>query len=86
MRVAAMKKEKEAAKRQKAAEGRDKIRKVKLITAVADIYSSALNLTIPKLHEQLEVLQFHVVPDIKANNHYPHKADKQKALEDAFNR
>lgn len=84
VRVAAMKKQKEIAKQQKQADGLRKLLQVKLINCVADIYSKQWNLTIPKIHEQLDVLRLRGVPDIKANSHCSRKIDKQLALEEAF--
>lgn len=56
------------------------------ITCVADIYSLEWKLTIPKLHQQLELLRMRGVPDIRPNSNYRNKAEKQKGLEEAFKR
>lgn len=84
VQVAAMKKQREDAKRQKIADDRARILRVKLITCAEDIYDTQAALTIPKIHEQLDMLRLRGVPDIKPNSTYKRKKDKQEALEKAF--
>ncbi|KAJ6465190.1 hypothetical protein C8R47DRAFT_1235882, partial [Mycena vitilis] len=81
VKLANMRKEKEQAKREKAVADLRKLLEVALVTHEADIYS---NLTIPKLHEQLNAFRLRGVPGIKANSTYRNKEAKQTALAEAF--
>ncbi|KAJ7692578.1 hypothetical protein B0H17DRAFT_1200399 [Mycena rosella] len=71
VKLADMRKQKEMAKREK---------------ALADLRRllQVWNLTIPKLHDQLDVFRLRGVPDIKANGNYSKKTDKQAALVEAL--
>lgn len=86
VKLATMRKEKEKAKPEKALADLRALLKVVLVTCEADIYSTTTewNLTIPKLHAQLNVLRLRGVPDIKANSTYSKKADTQAALSEAL--
>ncbi|KAJ7617556.1 hypothetical protein B0H17DRAFT_1152489 [Mycena rosella] len=86
VKLADMRKQKEKAKREKALADLRRPLQVVLVRSEAEIYSTALewNLTIPKLHDQLNVFRLRGVPDIKANSNYSKKADKQAALVEAL--
>ncbi|KAJ7911715.1 hypothetical protein B0H13DRAFT_1875549 [Mycena leptocephala] len=86
IRLAKMRKEKELAKRQKEIEDLRELVKVSLVSTLAQIYDTAraANLTVKKLHQQLDAFRLRGVPDIKPNSTYPRKADKQAALEAAL--
>ncbi|KAJ7700437.1 hypothetical protein B0H17DRAFT_925361, partial [Mycena rosella] len=86
IRLATMRKEKEIAKRQKEIDDLRILVTLRLVSTVAEIYNTArdLNLTVKKLHLQLDAFRLRGVPDIKANSNYARKADKQAALEVAL--
>ncbi|KAJ7604096.1 hypothetical protein DFH06DRAFT_1349726 [Mycena polygramma] len=86
VRLATMKKAQQKAARIKAAKELQELLKVPFISCVADIYSPQWKLTIPKIHQQLQLLRLRRVPDILPNSKYPNKAEKQKGLEEAFKR
>ncbi|KAJ6614610.1 hypothetical protein B0H10DRAFT_1803172, partial [Mycena sp. CBHHK59/15] len=82
VRLAQMKKQKDILKRQKEIEDLRTLLQVKLVSSIAQIYdmTRGLNLSIKKLHQQLDAFRLRGVPDIKANSNYAKKADKQAAL------
>jgi hypothetical protein len=79
IRLAKMRKEKELAKHQKEIEDLRELVKVSLVSTLAQIYDTAraANLTVKKLHQQLDAFRLRGMPDIKPNSIYPRKADKQ---------
>jgi hypothetical protein len=83
LRVAQMRREREVEKARKIREELDRLGKVELISHIDEI--NAAGMTVAKLQDQLDVLK--IVwkdTDIPLKSHIPKKADKQKALEEAF--
>jgi CheY-like chemotaxis protein len=80
IKTADMNKAKALAAARKALETRRELRKLPIITSTADLS----DLTIPKIHLQLNALRLRGVPNILPNSRYTRKPAKLEALEVAL--